>query len=248
MNEETPTTTEQRHIAALRQLNDSCSASLGESLSGSNAIEIGKAYGFAGDIATWISVLGARPESFLLQVSEQEYITALVNLSQGQYRNAFKALRLVLELQLQAVYLSANLLERSEWLASSQDTIWRKLVDNEAGPFSKRFVRAFFQGIEEHAANFRTMAETLYRELSETIHGNVPNHIPLPNSFNFNADAFKLWLEKASTTRTITFFALSSRYLHEISETDCDLIRDIVSDELGHIQSIRALLGGPTEP
>ena len=247
MSEETPIPTEQPHIAALRELHGSCSSCLENSLNGSNGIEMGKAHGFAGDIAAWNAVLATRPESFLLKISEQEYIAALVNVSQGQYRNAFKALRLVLELQLQAVYLSANLVERSEWLASSQDTIWRKLVDYDLGPLSKRFSRAFFPGLEEHVANFRAMAETLYRELSETIHGNVPNHIPLPTSFTFDANAFKLWHEKASTTRTIIVFALSSRYLHEIDEADRESVRDVVSDELGHINPIRALFGGPTE-
>lgn len=243
----TPTRADQPHIIALRRLHDSCSGALQQSLNGTNAIEMGKAHAFVSEISSWNELLADRPESVLFRLSEQELLSSLVNVAQGQYRDAFKGLRLVLELQLQAVYLSANLVERAEWLSSSKDTIWSKVVDAENGPLSKRFSRAFLPGLDEHVANFRSMAETLYRELSETIHGNVPNHIPIPTSFAFDANAFTLWHNKVTILRTIVVFALSTRYLKEIPEADRDSVRESINDELHHIQPIRIILGGPTE-
>ncbi len=239
--------TDQPHVVALKELHDSCTTALHESLTGKNGLEMAKAHSFACDLATWNTVLESRPEAFLLRESEQEYIASLLNVAQAQYRNAFKGLRLVLELQLQAVHLSANLVERSEWLSNTSDTIWNKIMDPQLGPLSKRFSRAFFPGLDNHVANFRSMAETLYGELSETIHGNVPRHIPVSRSFSFDSNAFELWHNKVSTARTIVFFSLSCRYLREIPEADREQLRDSIDDELGHIEPIRSLLGGPAE-
>jgi hypothetical protein len=57
----------------------------------------------------------------------------LLNNSQGQYRNAFKGLRLVLELILQGAYLSVYPVLLSEWLRSQADTSWQAILDPDNG-------------------------------------------------------------------------------------------------------------------
>lgn len=231
--------------AMLERLHKTCSDTMTKSLDAAFGIEMGKLCVFAHDLNVWRQVLSERPESALYIRAEQEYLTAIVNLGQGQYRNAFKGLRLVLELCMQGVYLSANLVELQEWLANLKDTNWSELTDSDKGPLSKRYCRAFFSEIEDHTSNFQSMAKTVYRELSETVHGNTPHHIPMPDSFEFNEEAFATWKEKAKIVRLTISFCLTSRYLKILPAGSRARVEDAVIEQLGHIEAVRVLFGGP---
>jgi hypothetical protein len=229
----------------LKRLNQVCTETLNHSLEGQFGMAIGRSYVFACDLSIWREVLFNLPEQFLFEKAEQEYLTSILNLSQGQYRNAFKCLRLVLELCLQGVYLAANLVELQEWLKNSIDTSFSVLIESEKGPLSSRFCKAFFPEIEDHANNFRSIAKTLYRELSETIHGNVPHNIPLPNSFEFSEPTFNLWHTKAAIIRIIVHFCLCCRYLKTLPEDSRAKLEQPIVEQLGHIEEIRLIFGGP---
>lgn len=230
----------------LEQLNNVCTETLVASFNNGNAEMMNRSSGLCQDLSIWASVLRRYPESFLYTKAEQECMTALLNVAQGQYRNAFKCLRLVLELCLQGVYLSANLVELKEWLNNSSDTNWTKLKDPNYSPLGNRFCKAFFSELSPHSNNFLTMAATVYRELSEAIHGNVPNHIPLPESFVFCKEIFDIWHEKVETIRLVLTFCFCNRYLIDLDENDRLLIELIATEQLGHIESIRILFGGPS--
>jgi len=223
-----------------------CTETLSTSCDEGNIAKMNKSCALGDDLTKWCHILEPRPESFLYKKASEEYLTAMLNLSQGQYRNAFKCLRLVLELSLQGVYLSANLVELYEWLNNISDTNWGKLVSAETSPLGTRFCKAFFTEISSHANNFRTMAGTIYRELSETIHGNVPSNIPLPDSFEFDDQIFDLWHEKADTVRLVLAFCFCSRYLKESKPENHSDIETIVVGQLDHIEQIRIVMGGPS--
>jgi len=210
------------------------------SLQGNNEAKLGESYIFANDLDSWRSVLADEPESVLLETASSEYVLALLNACQGQYRNGFKGLRLVLELCLQSTHLSANLVLRAEWLRGEKDTVWATLVDPETGPLSARTCGAFFPELSEHVGNFRKLALTLYREVSECIHGNVPFHIPLPSSLEFSAETFDLWQSKARLLRLIIHFALALRYLPTLPMTKRRPLEGPVIEQLGHIAAVRA--------
>ena len=199
---------------------------------------LGKSYLFASELDAWRSAVEGA-EAQLVQTASHEYVMSLLNVCQGQYRNGFKALRLVLELCLQSVYLSSNLVNRAEWLSGTQDTTWARLVDANDGPLSKKFCNAFFPEIGEHVAHFRALAQTLYRELSECIHGNVPIHIPLPESLSFSRESLELWHSKAGTLRFVISFALALRYLNGMPSLKRAPLREALLDLLGHIEPIR---------
>ncbi len=227
-------------IAIFRQLHDQCTQTMEKALLGDNHAHLGEAYLFAGDLDTWRTALDEHMEARLIETASSEYVLAALNICQGQYRNGFKGLRLVLELCLQSTYLSANLVLRAEWFKGEKDTIWATLVDPENGPLSVRFCCGFFPDISEHVPHFRQLAQTLYRELSECIHGNVPNHIPLPASLTFSQDTFELWLSKAKAVRLVTHFAFTLRYLNDLSLAKRGPLEAAVTDQLGHIAAIRA--------
>jgi hypothetical protein len=104
-------------------------------------------YGFATNLDLWIQSLSDRPESVLFQTASSEFVLALLNNSQGQYRNAFKGLRLVLELILQGAYLSVYPVLLSEWLSSQADTSWQAILDPDKGVFCRQILPRLFSPI-----------------------------------------------------------------------------------------------------
>ena len=130
----------------------------------------------------------------------------------------------------------------NEWLTSHSDTSWDAIVDGENGVFSKRFIRAFFPNVVDDASAFKQLSKTLYREMSECTHGNVPNKIPLPKTIEFDEPTFLLWHEKAETLRYIANFALTARYFLAIPTNAKVAIIPIATDRLGHLESIRTSL------
>jgi len=193
----------------------------------------------------WTTALGSRREIALIKAATYEYQFALLALTQGHYRHAFKGLRLVLELTLQAVKLSANEIELREWLQNKKDTVWSALIDRENGVFSVRFSRCFFPSLEMHLASHGALAEQVYRECSECVHGNVPKHVPLPESLAFSSDSFDLWHAKASVVALLFHFVLVMRYLLEFKDTEVQSLEAALLARVGHVQEIRVAMGGP---
>lgn len=225
--------------AVIRRLQDQCNGTLDQSLQGVNEAQLGESYLFAGDLDAWRKAIDGELEVSIVETAANEYVLAILNVCQGQYRNAFKGLRLVLELCLQSTYLSANLVLRAEWLKGEQDTIWATLIDADKGPLSARACRAFFPDLLEHVEHFRRIGQTLYRELSECIHGNVPNLIPLPISLEFSRETFDLWHSKAKLVRLVVHFVFVMRYLNGLPPSNRSLLEIAINDQLGHIAAIR---------
>lgn len=229
----------------VEQLHARCSATLDQSTGQEYEALIGSSYVFCNDLEAWTGVLSAKREDVLFKTAVDEYLISLLNVCEGQYRNAFKGLRLVLELCVQGTYLSANLVLLDEWLNGDADTMWAVLIDTDSGAVSKRFCGAFFPELVEHVAHFRELTRTVYRELSECIHGNVPNRIPLTTTLAFDANVFATWHQKASTVRLIVLFYLSVRYLKTLADGERGTVESGVLDQLGHMEPVRRLFGGP---
>jgi hypothetical protein len=227
------------------RLHSQCGAILATSISGTNEAKVACSHQFVQEIELWVSVVGSRREGALLKIAAYEYQFALLALTQGHYRHAFKGLRLVLELTLQAVRLSTNEIEVREWLQNKKDTIWAALVDRENGVFSLRFARCFFPSLEPHLASHGTLAEQVYRECSECVHGNVPKHVPLPDSLAFSSLSFELWRAKADVVALLFHFVLVMRYLAELSSADVQKLEAQLLARVGHVQEIRVAMGGP---
>jgi hypothetical protein len=132
----------------------------------------------------------------------------------------------------------------SEWLRSQADTSWQAILDPDKGVFAVRFCRAFFPELIEEVGPVKTLAETLYREMSECTHGNVPNKIPLPKKIAFDEPTFELWHDKVRTLRLIANFVLAIRYLSGLAAEAKERLRPTIMDQLGHIEPVRQLFGG----
>jgi hypothetical protein len=217
---------------------------LSSSLLEANAIKLARSHQFVQEIEMWVTVLNNRRESALFKMMAHEYQYALLALAQGHYRHAFKGLRLVLELTLQSVHLSTHEIELREWLQNRKDTIWSALVDRENGVFSIRFARSFFPSLEQHVAYHLALAAQVYRECSECVHGNVPKHIPLPDSLAFSQSSFDLWHAKADIVALLYHFTLAMRYLQELNQADVAKLEATLIARLGHVQELRVALAG----
>jgi hypothetical protein len=205
-------------------------------------------HSFISDVEVWIKALGNRPEVRLFQVGLKEYQFALLAVVQGQYRQAFMALRLSFELFLGGVHLSAKELELRIWLKGGSDLVWRSLIDDQEGVFSKRFVRAFFEDLGDKATTYRVIAEKVYRECSEYVHGNAPASATLPERIEFSPAAFAKWHDEAASIRLVVHFSLCSRYLETMDKAILAPLESVVLDNLGHIAQVRSIFGGPVEP
>lgn len=228
----------------IRSLHEDCSIVVAASCEAKYNAHNAGSYGFANDLDLWVESLSDRPESALFQTASSEFVLAFLNNSQGQYRNAFKGLRLVLELILQGAYLSVYPVLLSEWLRSQADTSWQAILDPDKGVFAARYCRAFFPELGDELGPAKTLAETLYREMSECTHGNVPNKIPLPKNIAFDEPTFELWHEKVRALRLIANLVFTIRYLPLFSSTTREKLKPTVLDELGHIEQVRLFFAG----
>lgn len=233
--------------AYFQELQKKCDAILAVSLADPNAALIAASRQFSLEIDVWQQAISSRREAELLRTATLEFEFALLALCQGHYRHAFKSLRLVLELCLQAVHLSANEMRLREWLDNRSDTVWNAIVEDENGVFSQRFAQAFFPELAVHIPHYRSMAISVYRECSECVHGNMPKHVPLPASLAFDKDVFSLWHSKAAIVARVVHFSLCLRYLKDLNEAAVARLEPSLSDRLGHVTEIRNRLGGPTK-
>lgn len=202
----------------------------------------GRGHAFLGELKEWARAINPRPEQELIARAAREYQFAMLALVQGHYRHAFKGLRLVLELLIQAVHLSAHTLDLHEWLDSRKDTTWSVLV-GENGVFSKRYADAFFPELRDHTAHFCSIAQELYRECSEVVHGNTPRHIPAPVDLEFSRETFELWHDKADMVALVINFILAMRYLQHLPIQNTETLEGQLLSRLGHIAVVRHHFG-----
>jgi len=199
------------------------------------------------ELERWLDAIGVRPERYVLRLAAKEYQFALLSLVQGLYRNAFSGLRLFFELGLAAVHFSSNCLELNEWLSGDRDLNWSALTDSNDGIFSKRYARAFFPGLTDVALDYGGLATSVYRECSEYVHGNADTHVTLPDTVEFDSEAFGAWHDKAKVVATVMTFALCLRYLPELDTSGIGPLEPSLQERVGHVSAIRERLGGPVE-
>lgn len=201
-------------------------------------------FDYLAQLATCFSVIENRREHSIFQHALKEYQFAQLALACGLYRQAFTSLRLALELALSAVDFSVNEVRLRSWLVGESDIVWARLIEKDNGLLSPSFVRIFYDGLKDHGQSHRAMAEKVYRECSEYVHGNASTHHNLPNAIEYSQQIVLSWCEKADTIRRIVIFAFVVRYMSDLDATKIDVVRPILLEVLGHIDTLRTDLGG----
>lgn len=223
----------------------------GEVLKTSLAGELGfmhsKRHASLADFELWADVLRARPEAQVLRTAVREYQFALLALVQGFYRHAFMALRLFLELSVQAVNLSASELQLRLWLSGTRDLNWNEMTAEDKGIFSVDFVRAFCPELADEARHHRSLALKLYRECSEYVHGNPDSQATLPNTMEFSEDVFRAWHLKSESAHLVIHFILAMRYLSSLTTEERNRLENVLIGELGNVKGVRCYFTDRTE-
>ncbi len=233
--------------AYYKGLNDKCREVMTAAFNSEIATQHAESHSFVRDLEVLEKCFRGGGPSSVFAASRREYEFALLAAAQGQYRQAFMALRLAFELALAAVRFSANEFEFRKWQHSGADIVWKVLIDADTGVLSKQFVRAFAEELLEQVDLYRDLAERLYRECSEYVHGNADTQVSLSDGLAFSKETFAAWHEKAEAFCQGVTFAVCVRYL---SDTSKDLkleMEPIVMDRLGHLPSIRATFGATVE-
>jgi len=151
------------------------------------------------------------------------------------------ALRLSFELALASIQFSANELNLRQWMQGGRDINWQSIISSDDGVFSINFVRAFNPSLAEDSRQYRTIAEKVYRECSEYVHGNALTHKHLSDKIEFVEDVFLDWNTKAESMKLCIVFAFSARYLSFYPKETRKQFEPIIVDILGHLDAIRAL-------
>lgn len=181
-----------------------------------------------------------RPEAEVINAAVKEYQFALFALSIGQYRHAFVGLRLFFELMLATVQFSAHEIDYRLWAKDAKDINWGALRNPQDGIFSVSFINAFNPSFSEHAKQYLALAETVYRECSEFVHGNAKTHVCLPTDITFDRAVYFSWSQKAETMRLVVVFIFCARYLNYISPDSKNNIEPIISEVIGHLAAVQS--------
>lgn len=180
-----------------------------------------------------------RPEAEVLNIAVKEYQFALYALCSGQYRYAFGGLRLFFELMLSVVQFSAHEIDYRLWSKDKKDINWSSLKSLENGIFSINFIRAFNPALADSGKQYSAIAESVYRECSEFVHGNALTHQNIPSNISFHEETFREWHKKSSIMRLAIIFSFSSRYLNHIEPQKMQIIEPVIMDVLGHLKPIQ---------
>lgn len=226
-----------------RVLAGKCSAIVDETLRDNDRQALqGTSHVFLDELAIWVDAAQSISVTPLWRSAAFEYQFALLAVSQGQYRSAFKGLRLTLELLLQSLLLSTNELELREWMVGIRDTSWANLTDKECGVFSQRRCLAFCPTLADEAAHFGSIAKKLYRELSQFVHGNMAFEPLLPEKLQFENALFNEFHKQADMVAYVTSYALTVRFVPELERCNFDLLDSHLAARLGHLEVVRDLL------
>lgn len=159
------------------------------------------------DLEKLIAVVADRPEAELMRLAMRELQFGLLAASFAHYRHAYISTRLFMELMLGAIHFSAFEIKLRKWMRNSQDIVWGSLIDKENGPFATSFIAAFSPDFSQHGVQFLAIAETVYRECSEYVHGNMSTHHKPYEPLDFDKAQLIEWADRLRSVRLTILFA-----------------------------------------
>ncbi|MEZ9402812.1 hypothetical protein BCU92_02020 [Vibrio cyclitrophicus] len=223
------------------QLNEQFSKIIEASFLSTKSSEISELFHFVDDLNMWHELIEGKEDTTILVSAIKEYEFSFQAALNGQYRYAFTAQRYFLEQICRYIYLSTNELYLRHWKLGIKDIAWGAIVDKDNGIFSKIYIRAFYNEVEDEGAHMLALASKLYRETSEYIHGNFEKVIDMPDKLGFDNTLLNKWLEFVATSKFIAVFLLTVRFSKEFGESELSKVVDNIKDELGGIEEFNLL-------
>jgi hypothetical protein len=199
------------------------------------------AHAAADDIEKLIAAVKDRPEAKLMRLAMRELQFAFMAASFAHYRHAYISTRLFMEMMLGAIHFSAFEIKLRKWMNNSQDIVWASLVDKDNGPFAKSFISAFSPDFANHGPQFHAIAEGVYRECSEYVHGNMSTHGSPDQPLKYDRVQLIEWTDRMRSVRLIILFTFIARYANFLSEAQLENLEPILLEELGDNPAVQAL-------
>jgi hypothetical protein len=196
------------------------------------------------NLQVWYTILNKEDSSTMLINSIEELDISCLQMMQGLYRGAFSSLRLSLEMLTGSVYFSAHNIEYKEWEKGSKDLIWATISCKENGVLSKRFAEAYFPELKDEIGDFSNRVKSLYRSLSEMVHGNYSTWNYDKPSLSFNSDINNIYNKYAKEYNELSNYILSLRFINTLTVDEISELEPHLLDSLEHVTQIRIKIGG----
>jgi hypothetical protein len=194
---------------------------------------------FAADVSGLVAqtpTMG-RPTADALALCAREIQFAAVLGRAGMYRPAFGSLRLALEAVSWGVFLSTDEIASRRWMSNVEDLRWSSSVSGERGVLTSQFAEVFCPGLAPTTDEYLARAQTLYRELSGFVHGEVRTHV-LTASIRFDAQSMEELRRRSVELIEIAIFMYSIRFLNDLERLD-STGESAITEGLGHIEYVR---------
>jgi hypothetical protein len=226
------------------KINDKCQTIFQDTLKETESF--GKVHHLSSCLFEFSENLNDENERSLLRAVCSQIEASALSLSLGLYRQAFSSLRLALELGLGTVHFSLFKLEHHEWLIGCTDIKWSKLINEENGILSHRVTSVFFPELNDHVKEYNDKASNVYRKLSEYVHGNYETWEKSGLVLKKNDELISSYFRYLESVKEVLLFALCCRYMKSLTSPQLEAMQ-FISDDLGHVEPIRLLMGGPKE-
>ncbi len=224
------------------KINEICQKIFTETLEDTSSF--GKVHHLSSCLFEFSENLNDKHESDLLRAVSSQVEASALSLSLGLYRQAFSSLRLALELGLGTVHFSLFKLEHHEWLIGKNDIKWSKLINEENGVLSQRLTTAFFPELNDNIEEYNGKASNVYRKLSEFVHGNYETWEKSGLVLKKNDELISRYFLYLESVKEVLLFALCCRYMKTFTIPQLESMQ-FISEDLGHVEPIRLLMGGP---
>lgn len=203
---------------------------------------LGFLHNSASHIYEFSEIILDKQERQMLETVSAQLESATYTLTLGLYRQAFSSLRLAFEMGLATIYFSAYKLEMQEWFLGKNDIKWSKLINEEDGLLSRRFVGAFFNECVDSVELYNAQAKKTYRKLSEFVHGNHQTWHEDGIKLTYDSRLMDLYLEYHEEVVRIILFIAVCRYKMLLTDELKENLH-FIPEVFNHITEFRTLFG-----
>lgn len=194
------------------------------------------------DLTNFVKRISHRVESKVFELAIRELNQSFLAALNSHYRQSFSGQRLSLELWFAGIQFSMNELSLRKWKMEKQDIVWSTLINPCDGILSVEVARIYWSSAEKRVSNYRNIAEKIYRECSQFVHGNNETHHYLPQTFGYSRKVMQAWKSNLDTITLLFCFTFLMRFNEDLTNLDYEKLSQPITDILGHLSEARELL------
>jgi hypothetical protein len=194
---------------------------------------------FAADVSSLVAqspTMGqSTADAFALCAREVQFAAVLGRA--GMYRPAFGSLRLALEAVSWGIFLSTDEIASRRWLSNIENLRWSSSVSGDRGILTSQFAEVFCRGLGPNIDSYLLRSQTLYRELSGFVHGEVRTHL-LTASIRFDVKSMEELRSRSVELIELAMFMYALRFLDDLEVLD-SAGESAIIEGIGHIEYVR---------